>query len=160
MKGFIDWEKIPHIADKMLSKEFLRRRGDKGMTVVSGLEYFPPIRPIACLDGFTLSVQAGDGHYCLPKKYRPTEGTWREWEVGFPSRREKILLPWAEEKSRPTKTVYGYVPSHIIMTLLQKHGGWVDPDPLISLREAATGSAWEACISEAAYLCKGLAIPE
>lgn len=155
MSGQIEWEKFPHVADKILSTEFCRRRGDKGMTVVSGfphLDYFPPIKPIVCLDGFTLSVQAGDGHYCLPRKYRPTEGIWQEWEVGFPSQREKILLPWAEEKSRPTQTVYGYVPSHVVMTVFQSHGGWLDDDPIACLKDAAEGGGWAAVIRQAMQL--------
>jgi len=155
MSALIEWEKFPHVADKILSTEFCMRRGDKGMTVVSGLshlDYFPPIKPFACLDGFTLSVQAGDGHYCLPRKYRPTEGTWREWEVGFPSRKEKILLPWAEDRRQPTRSVYGYVPSHVVMTVLQSHGGWVNEDPILSLKEAAQGEGWSAAIRQAMHL--------
>ena len=68
-----------------------------------------------------MSVQASGGVYCDPrvddaKKYFTVE-------VGFPSRREEVLLPWAESPDEPTETVYAYVPVEVVNTVIAKHGG-------------------------------------
>jgi hypothetical protein len=34
-------------------------------------------------------------------------------------------LPYAEDKNRPTDTVYGYVPLIVLVAVLLKHGGIV-----------------------------------
>jgi hypothetical protein len=35
------------------------------------------------------------------------------------------LQPYAEDSSKPTDTVYGWVPSAVVLEVLQSHGGWV-----------------------------------
>ncbi len=79
------------------------------------------IRPrLVCKDGFSMSVQASDGHYCHPRRDEPP---YTELEVGFPSEAEPHLLKHAEEQDRPTKTVYPYVPTTLIEGIIEKHGG-------------------------------------
>ena len=78
---------------------------------------------VVCADGFTMSVQADDFTYCLP---RNDEGPYTAVEIGFPSDREELIIDWAEDKASPTQTVYGYVPSHIVSLVLAKHGGMVE----------------------------------
>ena len=46
-------------------------------------------------------------------------------EVGFPSKKEDLILDWAEDRDDPTGTVYGYVPASIIIDVIDKHGGMV-----------------------------------
>lgn len=76
---------------------------------------------IECKDGFHMSVQASGGHYCSPRR---DEGwPYYEWEVGYPSSEDADLLPYAEDKGRPTDTVYGYVPIDVILAVIAKHGG-------------------------------------
>ena len=75
---------------------------------------------IQCNDGFNLSVQARAFCYCEP---RNDEGPWTEVEVGFPSEREEMIMEWAEDSSRPTDTVYGWVPIEVINEVIAKHGG-------------------------------------
>tara|TARA_R110000824_G_scaffold111463_5_gene259923 strand:+ start:1152 stop:1376 length:225 start_codon:yes stop_codon:yes gene_type:complete len=48
-----------------------------------------------------------------------------EVEVGFPSHKEELLMPWAENRSEPTDTVYGYVPVSVVTNVIAKHGGMV-----------------------------------
>jgi len=43
--------------------------------------------------------------------------------VGFPSMDEPLLMPYAEDASRPTCTVYGWVPAQVIAEVIAKHGG-------------------------------------
>jgi hypothetical protein len=83
---------------------------------------FAKARPVVCADGFTMSVQASEFHYCSPRRTLKS-GDYRAWEVGFPSKREPALLPYAEEKNKPCKTVYGCVPTAIIEAVIERHGG-------------------------------------
>lgn len=106
------------------------------------------VRPrVICNDGFSVSVQANDCAYCLP---RITQGLldgelyysgafdfnepdaygftnrfipYVEVELGYPSEVEEDLLPYAEDESNPTNTVYGYVPIEIVDSMIQRHGG-------------------------------------
>lgn len=78
---------------------------------------------IVCADGFSFSVQASEFHYCSPRvtQYEPYE----EYEVGFPSVEEEILLPYIEADHAPLNAVYGYVPRKIVEAIIVKHGGIV-----------------------------------
>ena len=78
---------------------------------------------VVCADGFTMSVQAHAGAYCLPRMTGAP--VYREVEVGFPSIEEPMLMKWAEEAHRPTDTVYGYVPVQVVTNVIAKHGGIV-----------------------------------
>jgi len=96
----------------------------------------PLNKKVICADGFTMSVQANENAYCEPR--RCNEETYTLVEVGFPSVEEALLMPWAEDRRRPTDTVYGYVPVDIITTVIVKHGGMVEgqvPPGVIPIRE-------------------------
>jgi len=71
-------------------------------------------------DGFTMSVQASDGHYCNP---RNDIGPYRSVEIGYPSEAEQLIIEYAESPEYPTDTVYGYVPVEIADAVIEKHGG-------------------------------------
>ena len=79
-------------------------------------------KPAVCADGFTVSIQASTGGYCSP---RNDEGPYTAVEVGYPSRVDSLLLPYAEDSENPTQTVYGWVPSAVVLECLESHGGWV-----------------------------------
>ena len=51
-------------------------------------------REVVCADGFKMSVQAHAGAYCLPRMSGAP--VYREVEVGFPSKREEMLMKYAE----------------------------------------------------------------
>ena len=76
---------------------------------------------IVCNDGFTMSVQAHSTAYCTPRQ--DGDCTYTEVEVGYPSQREELLMQYAEAPSRPTDTVYGYVPSNTVYLVIVKHKG-------------------------------------
>ena len=78
---------------------------------------------VVCADGFTMSVQAHAGAYCIPKMTGAP--VYREVEVGFPSIKEPMLMEWCEEAHRPTDTVYAYVPVQVVTNVIAKHGGMV-----------------------------------
>lgn len=121
-------------ADEFLTREYKRRRVAQhgvGRGTPVGL-YYPPIRSMQCYDGFSFSLQAGEMHYCSPKKWDPP--VWTEWEVGYPSAPDPKLEPWAEDPSSLTNTIYAMVPSSVIAEIIEAHGGLMDRDPLDELR--------------------------
>ena len=75
---------------------------------------------VICESGLKLSVQASGFHYCSP---RENEGPYTAVEVGFPSHEVAELMPYAENPSNPTDTVYGYVPVEIVESIILKNGG-------------------------------------
>lgn len=83
-------------------------------------------KAIKCVDGFTLSVQGGTHtHYCTPREHC---NYYVEVECGYPSSKEELLMPYAEDESNPTKTVYGYVPIEVVEQIVIKHGGIISKD--------------------------------
>lgn len=76
--------------------------------------------PITCKDGFGMSVQASEFHYCTP---RENTGPYVNFEVGYPSEPEELIIKYAEDPKDPTGTVYGWVPVEVIDQVIAKHGG-------------------------------------
>jgi hypothetical protein len=81
-----------------------------------------------CKDGFVISIQAGSFLYCTPREDGARRYT--EVELGFPSKRESLIMEYAEESSRPTETVYPYVPVELVDRVIAKHGGLRSRTPL------------------------------
>ena len=81
---------------------------------------------IECADGFSMSVQASRMNYCEPRV--DNAKAYNEVEVGFPSSPEPLLERYAEDQSNLTETVYGWVPSQVVLDVLAKHGGVVSGD--------------------------------
>lgn len=83
-------------------------------------------KPLEMASGLTVSVQASDSHYCKPRETLSTYNNYEEFEMGFPS----SVLPdeftqYAEDASRLTETVYGWVPKELIEKLVKDNGGLV-----------------------------------
>lgn len=76
---------------------------------------------IICADGFSLSVQASDFHYCVPQD---SYGPWTHVEIGFPSDIPEGIMEYAEKPENPTETVYKRVPIELVEALIEKHGGF------------------------------------
>ena len=76
---------------------------------------------IVCNDGTTLSVQASELHYSMPKQ---DNGPYTHYEVGFPSEQpHEAMMEYAEDKDSPLHTVYTYVPKHIVQEFINLHDG-------------------------------------
>ena len=71
------------------------------------------------------SVQAGAGLYCEPRANLES-GEYTACEVGYPSQKEELLMPYIEDPTKPTEAVYPYVPVEVIEQVIEKHGGWFD----------------------------------
>jgi hypothetical protein len=74
--------------------------------------------------GLVLSIQASNRHYCWPSE-TIDYSLYESFEVGFPSYKVDILMPYAEDATQPTETVYANVPRSVIKNLIDKHGGIV-----------------------------------
>lgn len=78
---------------------------------------------IACKDGFIMSVQASQYHYCLPRADHAYP--YFSVEIGYPSAVDDLILEYAEDQKHPTDTVYPYVPIDVVNQVVDKHGGIV-----------------------------------
>lgn len=96
---------------------------------------------VICKDGFGVSIQASEYHYCKPRisqidisrfgsvpkqrgqkrvsKFKPYESV----ELGFPTEAVEEWADYAEDFDKPTDTVYGGVPVELVDRVLKKHGG-------------------------------------
>ena len=92
-------------------------------------------KALVCKDGFTMSIQASDTHYCSPQA---NDQIYSRVEVGFPSKREQLLMKYAENAEKPTGTVYGQVPVDIVARIIEKHGG-IDWQKIDVLQEGCKG---------------------
>ena len=90
--------------------------------------YQKPRKYVHCADGFNMSVQASKSCYCIPKA-NGKNAIYSAVEIGYPSEREPELDKYVEyaggEEPRWTDTVYPYVPSEVVATVIAKHGGMV-----------------------------------
>ena len=122
---------------------------------------------IICNDGFSMSLQASERHYSTP---RSRKGPWTQFEVGFPSQREVLLLPYLEPSLNgidPEKGVYPYVPADIVDKVIFLHGGfhtyYSAEHPILSafsMKEIAAATGCEihtAC--GGSYAAKELMVP-
>lgn len=97
--------------------------------ILPGIGTYDKVRPwVICKDGFTVSIQASEHHYCTPR----VNGAemYETVELGFPNMEDPLIIDYAEEPECPTGTVYGYVPVHIVCSLIEKHGGIVNLKPV------------------------------
>ncbi len=75
--------------------------------------------PMVCADGFKMSVQGHYGTYSHPRD--DFADRYSAVEVGFPSEREELLMPYIDggPDTDPTDTVYGYVPVEVIEQIVE-----------------------------------------
>ena len=114
----------------MTVKEFMRKYCMVGISVINPAsnEIWSIKRPrIVCTDGFSISVQGSENHYCQPRK-NLLEKDYESVELGFPSVADDLIEEFAEDPECPCDTVYGWVPIDIVEKLVEKHGGIKGPD--------------------------------
>jgi hypothetical protein len=80
-------------------------------------------KSVVCKDGFTVSIQAGEAHYCWPRI--DDAPRWESVELGYPSSSDYLITEYAEDADNLTESVYGWVPVDVVYLLLTKHGGVV-----------------------------------
>lgn len=74
-----------------------------------------------CNDGYSISVQASEFHYCSPRLNGLQD--YKSVELGYPSAEDELINEYAENALDYTDTVYGYVPIEVVEKLIEKHGG-------------------------------------
>nr|DAT01606.1 MAG TPA: hypothetical protein [Caudoviricetes sp.] len=80
------------------------------------------LRPrLYCYDGYSVSVQASELHYCSPRINGLQD--YQSVELGFPSEKDELINEYADYNPGCESTVYGYVPIEIVEKLIEKHGG-------------------------------------
>lgn len=78
---------------------------------------------IVCKDGFSISVQASEYHYCEPRVDYPGV-PYSHVECGYPSAHPGALVAYQEQPGRDvTDDVYPYVPVELVENLIAAHGG-------------------------------------
>jgi hypothetical protein len=82
-------------------------------------------RRVVCNDGFSMSVQASQEHYCYPKETR-FDGEYETTEVAFvDDGEEEILKPYFNFD----EGLYPQVPVEVVDEIITKHGGIMElPD--------------------------------
>ena len=90
--------------------------------IAGGYEIREHAPRVVCADGFSMSVQVSDSHYCTPRINDAS--SYYDVEIGFPSEAEPLIMEFAEQADSPTDTVYGYVPVSIVDEVIEKHGGF------------------------------------
>ena len=88
---------------------------------VDGTEIQEKRPRLYCNDGYSISVQASEFHYCEPRRNGVQD--YESVELGFPSVEDELINEYAEDCMNYTETVYGYVPIEIVEKLIEKHGG-------------------------------------
>ena len=93
---------------------------------------------IVCKDGFTVSIQASANHYCSPK----VDGiniVYSSVELGMPNQVDPLLVQYAENQDNLLGTAYGWVPSDIVVAVIEKHGGVISGTlPKFALKKIKT----------------------
>jgi hypothetical protein len=78
---------------------------------------------VTCADGFSISIQAGNGKYSVPR-FDSAMG-FTQVELGYPNRPCPFIYKYAEDKADYTETVYPYVPAKVVVAMIKGHGGIV-----------------------------------
>ncbi len=92
------------------------------INVDGGYEIREQTPRVFCADGFNMSVQVSRGHYCIPRINDAPEYDYVE--IGYPSEREELFMPFAEHEENPIYTVYSFVPVSIVDEVIARHGGF------------------------------------
>ena len=95
---------------------------------------------VKCADGFQMSVQASEHHYCSPKA-SGWNTQYTSVEIGFPTEKVEDLMRYIdEEESDPTDTVYTYVPAVIVCKIIANHGNMIEGEiPNMVIKPPANG---------------------
>ncbi len=101
--------------------EFLRKTYVQKQSM--GETYIPNRSHIVCSDGYSFSVQASRGHYCLPR-LDIADGMYSAVEIGnININAHPSLAEYADDEVHDGGTVYGAVPVELVNIIIATHGG-------------------------------------
>lgn len=109
----------------MTANEFIKKTRKVHRYIFDSTVVMEERRPrVICADGYSVSMQVGDGLYSTPRVYGADYYT--AVELGYPSMEDELINGYAEDYGDFTDTVYPYVPVEIVDKLFEKHGGIVN----------------------------------
>lgn len=102
-------------------KQFIDNRINSTRMIAG--DYNEPARRIRCKDGYSVSIQAGNGKYSTPAFFNINGYT--EYELGFPSEHDGTLVEYMErnQSDRQVSSVFPYTPASVVTRLILRHGG-------------------------------------
>ncbi len=104
---------------KSITQEYLKKH--YSVKEVANFEMVERKPLLICKDGYSISVQASEYHYCTPR-INLEDGCYYSVELGFPNEYDELIDKYAEDKGS-IYTVFGYVPIEVVDELITKHGG-------------------------------------
>lgn len=108
----------------MTANEFIKATRKTHEYIFGRKVIMEDVRPrVHCADGYSVSMQVGDGLYSEPREY--LADYYSRVELGYPSAEDELINDYAEDDCY-TDTVYPYVPVEIVDKLFEKHGGIVN----------------------------------
>lgn len=131
-------------------EEFFKDTNKAAVPGVLSIAFSQALRPlVVCNDGFSLSIQASNGHYCAPCENNRTD--YSNVEIGNISEETPELDVYAEQGSEDdvlARRVYAFVPREVVESVLRKHGG-IDKEKTITESYLAKLSRTEQGLSSA-----------
>ena len=102
-----------------MAKFEMKAHWERGRALI---QYFA-IPAVHCADGFWMSVQATEGHYCEPRiTSREAPCPYTKWEV-LARDRDPMLEPFFGWEDDDGACFYKFVPTEVIEAIVEKHGG-------------------------------------
>lgn len=108
----------------MTLNEFMNHGRDDRTKQIAGMTLMDKTPTLLCADGFRISVQASEYHYCEPRVSLADATGYESFELGYPSELDSLIEPFAEDEGT-TQTVFPFTPREIVEALIEKHGGIV-----------------------------------
>ena len=111
----------------MTANEFIKKTRKTHEYMFDRKVIMEEVRPrVICADGYSVSMQVGDGLYSEPGEYGADY--YSRVELGYPSAEDELINDYADDwcDRDYTDTVYPYVPVEIVDKLFDKHGGIVN----------------------------------
>ena len=104
-----------------IEDEINRRFAERVSQNINGNIYIEIMPRMKAADGFIVSVQASEYHYCSP---RGNSGPYTLVECGYPSELPAAWAEWAEEPDT-TDAVFPFIPLSVVAREFARRGGLV-----------------------------------
>lgn len=113
--------KTPITDPLKIEEEINRRFAGRVSQNINGYNYIKVMPHMNAADGFNVSVQASEVHYCSP---RENSGPYILVECGYPSELPVAWADWAETPDT-TDTVFPFIPLSVVAREFARRGGLV-----------------------------------
>lgn len=124
-EGNIELKDIYLASEEYTLSQFFKDTNKAAVPGVLPISFSQALRPlVVCRDGFELSIQASNGHYCEPCINDRVDYT--RMEIGSISEEVPELNAYVEmgsEDDELRKRIYAFVPRDVVEDILRKHGG-------------------------------------